>query len=648
MTRQSNRQPYLWLATGAVTLGIGAGLTAVAGVASADTGGPAPGSSSPSASVKGAHDATATSKRRARIVAPSARRSAATPPHPVSASLPTPNLPSIPSPFVAVAQAVNVIVPIINNTPVRELLDKIDPVSATSGVAGVRLIGAPVSTTLSPDGRRLYVVTEPVTSFLPIALALLIPASYSVTEIDTKTNKIVGVPVAVDGMPVRPIVVSPDGARAYLTMSYGENKTRVATIDTANSTTVHSVTLSGSPVWGVVGTPDGSRVFQETSISNSGVVQINLLDGRTGTRIGKPLQFSGYPEGGLTVNPDGTRAYQTALLPVGSGHSIGVTVINTADNTIAGFAALDGFVDRGVAVSPDGAHIVQISDAAVAGETTVTMLDPATGAVVKSLRLTGYRQPYVPAVYVQGGKGLAVLTSDGGNQSHLTILDATDGTVIGTPVPVAGGTADISAATVFGAGSDRLYFLSQFGENAEDGTWGQRTVATVIDTTDSTVVGTPVALDYDPRGAAVSPDGSRVLQTLNPWGVPQGSPCRSGVATFGTDGALVAAPASVDGWASRPVAFSPDGSRAYQLSENAQALVTAIDTNTGAVVGGPVAVNGTLPDAVVVSADGARVYATTKVTVFKVVIPFILWPLEYSVSITHVNAIDSAAFTATV
>jgi DNA-binding beta-propeller fold protein YncE len=594
----------------------------------------------------GTHHATATSKRRARATGPvasSPRRTTR------AAALPQLRLSSLPAPGVAVAQAVNVIVPVINNTPIRGLLDKVDPVSDSSGVAGIRLLGAPVSTTLSPDGTRLYVVTEPITSFLPLPLALLIPASYSVTEIDTKTNKVVGVPVAVDAMPVRPVVLSPDGARAYLTMSNGDNRTRVATINTVNSTAVRTVSLAGSPVWGVVGTPDGEKIFQETMTSNSGAVTVNLLNGRTGTRIGKPLQIAGYPEFGLTVNPDGSRAYQTTLLPAGTGHSLGVTVVNTTDNTVAGFAALDGMVGSGVITTPDGAHVVQVSDGPVAGTTAVTMLDPATGATVKAVVLQGYRQPYVPAVFVQDGRRFAVLTSDGGNQSRLTILDAADGTIIGSPVAVAGGTADISAATVFGAGGDRLYFLSQFGEYDADGNWVQRTVATVIDTTDSTMVGTPVALDDNTRGAVASPDGSRVLQALNPWGAPPpGEPYRSGVAFIRSDGTLIAPPVLVDGWVRTPGAFSPDGSRAYQLSETAQSVVTAIDTNTGAVIGAPVTVNGTLPEALAVAADGARVYATTKVTVFRVVIPFILWPLEYSVSITHVNAIEASAYPAPV
>ncbi len=636
-SRLSNRQPYLWLVAGAVTVGVGAGLAGATGVANADSGVSPPGPSS-SATSKGAHHATATSKRRvplSRPVAPAARRATR------ASVTPRLSLPAIQSPFVAVAQVVNVIVPVINNTPIRGLLDRIDPISASPGVSGVRLLGAPLSTTLSPDGTRLYVVTEPVTSFLPFPVALLIPSSYSLTEIDTRTNKIVGVPVALDGMPVRPVALSPDGTRAYLTLSGGENTTRLATINTVNSTAVRTVTLAGSPVWGVVGTPDGSHVFQETMTSNSGVLTVNVIDGRTGSRIGNRLQIIGYPEFGLTMNPDGSRAYQTTLLPVGSGHSTGVTVIDTTDNTVAGYVALDGRVDRGVITSPDGAHVVQISDATVAGKTSVTMLDPQTGVVVTSVVLNGYRQPDVPAVYVQGGTRLAVLTTDNVNQSMLTILDAADGTIVGTPVPMPGGIGNVSSATVFGAEDDRVYLVSH---DLYADTDVPRMVATVIDTTDSTVVGTPVDLGAEPRGAVVSADGSQVLQTLNPWSVPQGQPYLSSVALIGTDGLLVAAPASVPGWAGRPGVFSPDGSRAYQLSETAQSVVTAVDTSTGDVIGAPVTVNGTRADAVFVAADGTRVYTATSVALFKVVIPFILWPLEYWVSLTHVNAIDSSAF----
>ena len=95
--------------------------------------------------------------------------------------------------------------------------------------------------------------------------------------------------------------------------------------------------------------------------------------------------------------------------------------------------------------------------------------------------------------------------------------------------------------------------------------------------------------------------------------------------------------------------FSPDGSRAYQLSENAQSVVTAIDATTGAVIGSPAVVRGRLGDAVFVAADGTRAYVTTRLTVFSLLLPIPSpFPIEFALRITHVNAIDTADFAATV
>lgn len=603
-------------------LGIGTGLAAGSGVASANTGGPNAGPSS--STVNDAHHATGASKRRVAPAAPAmpaSRRTRA------AAAVPGVRLPQIPSPGVAVQQVLNSMVPIINNTPVRGVLDRIDP----AGVSAVRLLGAPASTAMSPDGTRLYVVTDPVTSTLPF-LSFLLPSSSSVTEIDTRTNTVVGVPIAFSGSPTRPIVVSPDGTRAYLTAAVGNTHTQVTTVNTSNSTALRTVTLAGAPVQGVLATPDGTRVFQETMNASSDMLTVNLIDGNSGYRIGKPLQINGFPIGGLTVNPDGSRAYETTILTVGNGRSTAVTAINATDNTLAGYTVFDDTIpDGGVVVSPDGAHAVQITHPVTGAWSTVATLDPATAAAVGiPVTLDGFAQVYPAAMYTRDGKRLAVVTS-----GKVTVFDTADGTVVGSPVTVPGGT---SQAAVFGMAGDRVYFLSHSDE----------TRATVVDISNSTVVGTPVTLDGVQSGTdrvVASPDGSLVAQTLDPGAVPPGQPYFSIIAMIGTDGALVGAPASVVGWVGRHAVFSPDGTRAYVLGESAQSVVSAIDTSTGAVIGAPVTVSGTLGNTVYVAANGERVYVTTEISIFDQILPIPLpFPIEYWLSITHVNAIDVSTF----
>jgi DNA-binding beta-propeller fold protein YncE len=539
---------------------------------------------------------------------------------------------------------VNQLVPLINNTPIRGLLDRIDP----AGASAVRLLGAPVSTTMSPDGMRLYVVTAPVTSTLPF-LSFLLPSTSSVTEIDTKTNKVVGVPIAFGGSPLGPVVVSPDGTQAYLTTSSGD-RTRVTIINTGNSTFARAGALAGS-VQGVADTADGLRVFLGTMDSTANEWTVALVDGRTGAQVGKLLQIAGSPSGELATSPDGGRAYLTTIVVAGDTRSTVVTVIDTADNTLMGTTVLDDSIaDGGVVVSPDGAHAVQVTNTTSRLHTTVTMLDPGTGAVVGApAGLDGLPSTYPAAIYVDGGDRLAVATYTG-SQSSLTILDAADGTVVGTPVVMeGGGLAVVDQVMAFGEGDDRLYILSRYWDADER---EYKTLATVVDTTDSTVVGTPLVLDGElppTNSVSVSPDRSRVFQTLRPASVSQGQPYISSVAMIGTDGTLISAPASVPGSIYRPVVFSPDGSRAYQLSENATSVVTAIDATTGAVIGSPVAVNGRLGDDLFVAADGASAYVSTRITFFRLLLPIPLpFPIEFSLSITHVNAVDTADFVATI
>ena len=116
----------------------------------------------------------------------------------VASAVSGPAFPALPSPGVVIQSFLNVATVLANNTPIRNLLDAIDPAGSTPGVSTVRLPGSPVGSTMSADGTHLFVTTAPFTWGLPVINAL-VPTAYSVTEIDTKTNTIVGIPVAVEG-----------------------------------------------------------------------------------------------------------------------------------------------------------------------------------------------------------------------------------------------------------------------------------------------------------------------------------------------------------------------------------------------------------------------------------------------------------------
>jgi len=627
--RAARPRPYLWMAAGAVTLGVGTGLVSGAGVAQADSGTTTTG---PAAPRHRAAASAAPEQHNLRDRHKSSRHSSATSNPAAKQALSTGvtaqstrvvgsalAIPRLPSPGVALQQAVNVLTTVVNNTPIRGLLDAVDPVSPTSGVAAVRLPGSPVGTAMSADGTRAFVTTAPFTVGL----------SYAVTEIDTKTNTIVGIPVAVEGGAFGAVIVGPDGTRAFLPTSTG-----VTVINTANSTVVNAVNLSGSADLTQI-TPDGNHVFVRTL--NSSSVIVTVLDGRTGNPTGTPVQISGFPIGYLAFSDN--RGYQTTISSTANSSTTTVTAINAADNSIAWSTNFDGIADGGVVISPDGTKAAQATHDPYNGTaSTLTLFDPRTGAVTGTpVSLDGWRDSYVPALFSLGGDRLSVITNVNGVQSRLVVVDTATGTVIASPIALAGYPGSTRQSEVFGPQSDLLYIASPYN----DGT--AHTSVVVVDTTNGTTIGPPLVLDGTTVGTesfSVTPDRSRVFQTL----VREND---SAVSIIGTDGSLIEPTITISGYATRPVVFNADGSRAYQATRGINSLVTAIDANTGSVIGNPVGVKGDWGDDIFVADGGNHIYDTTHITLFQFVIPFPSpwgFGIVFSLASTHVNAIDTTAF----
>jgi len=633
--------PYLWMAAGAVTLGVGAGLVSGAGVAQADVGTTAPGSAAPRPRAT-ASTAPAQQHARDRRVQPS-KHTAAKPNPAATVSLSTtvaapsakavasavsiPGLPSLPSPGVAIQQVVNVLTTVVNSTPIRGLLDAVAPVSSSSGVSAVRLPGSPVGTAMSSDGTHLFVTTAPVTAgwFYP-----LLPTAYSVTEIDTKTNSIVGIPVAVEGGASGAVMLSPDGKRAFLPTSTG-----VTVINTANSTVVSTVNLGGSAGLAET-TPDGKYKFVSTVDSTS--VTVTVLDGGTGTPTGTPVRISGFPIGHQAFS--GNRGYLTTISSTATASTSTVTVIAAADNSIVGSLALNGIADGGVVISPDGTKAALAThDPFGKNASMLTLFDPRTGTVIGTpVPLDGPRDPYGSALFSKGGNRLSVIVADG-VQSHLVVIDTGTGAPIAPPVTLAGGALELKEAALFGQDANLMYVASQNSHVDDDGKY--RTTIVVVNTVDGTIVGSPLVIVGNTIGThsfSVSPDQSRVFQTL----VTNNG---SAVSIIGTDGSLVAPTITTSGYATQPVVFSADGSRAYQATRGLDSMVMAIDAKTGSVIGNPVGAKGDLGDDLFVADGGNRVYSTTRVMPFEFVLPIPLpFPIVFSVDSTHINAIDTTAF----
>ena len=244
----------------------------------------------------------------------------------------------------------------------------------------------------------------------------------------------------------------------------------------------------------------------------------------------------------LAVNPAGTRVYTTS---VG-----GVSVIDTATNSVIATVRMGEANRYGVAVHPNGTR-VYVTNAYGAG--WVSVIDAASNTVIAT----------VPVVCNAGGvavhpDGSRVYVTNGCGGGGVSVIDTASNTVIATvPVDGNGGLAVHPDGT-------RLYvpgYESSHGALA------------VVDTTTYAVSKVPVG--RGPVGVAVHPDGSRVYVTdkdnLSDFG---------GVSVVDTTTNAVVAEVRYEREV-QPEGLSvhPDGSRLYVAADG----ITVIETETNSI-----------------------------------------------------------------
>lgn len=618
---------YLWLAAGAVTFGVGAAL-AGSGVAHADTevtrpshrtAEKPPGHAARVTTVSAAHPRTNVAKAlTTKAVTTKAVTARAATTAAATTAMPFPD--QLRRGF---QQALNGVVPIVNNTPIRLLLDAIDPPSSQPGSTGVRLFGVAEGSVLSPDGSRMFQVTSSGYSGFP---ARIPPAFHSVTEIDTATNTVVGVPVVVDGAPIGAPVVSSDGRRAYQTSfaidsATGLTVTYVTTINTADDTILGTpVQISGSPgVNKVVLSPDGSRAYQTTLVwdpSGVATTRLTTIDAAGGVSVGTPLTFQGAPVGGLVASADGSRLYLTTN-PRSPDTAV-VTVINAADSTIVGQPiVVDGFPNSAVVLGPDGALAAQTTNG-----TVVTLINTVDATVTATAVVSGVWNASPTAVSVFSDNGARVsqisMVQDPVSQAYttlLTVIDTGTGAIVGTPLVLASANANQAVVGVPDPAGSRIVVAADVEDPITKTL--DSTVITVIDTSDASVIGTPVTVNGYTKEIPVSVGGLRVVQVTQCCVLQY--PPTTVISTLDTDGVVIGSSVILNAESLGRIAVSGDGSRAYQtltlyptpVTRNYSTLVAAIDTTTGSLVGSPVTVNGSPYSSVLLTPDGGRAFGTT-------------------------------------
>ena len=337
----------------------------------------------------------------------------------------------------------------------------------------------------------------------------------TVSVIDTATNAVVGLPIAMGGNP-RAVAVNPAGSRVYVANSTGNT---VSVIDTGTSAVAGAPIAVGTNPQGVAVNPAGTRVY----VANFGSNNVSVIDTATHTVVGTPIAAGTGPRG-IAVNPAGTRVY------VGNTGSGNVSVIDATTNTVVGAPIAVGTNPQGIAVNPAGTRVYVANFAS----DNVSVIDTATNTVVGT-----------PIAVGDGPRGVAI--NPAGNRVYVannfgdsvSVIATATHAVIGMPITVGDGPHGIA---INPAGT-RVYVANSGSDNVS-----------VIDTANNTVVGAPIAVgdaplslgqfigtlhtfDYDP---VVMPQ-ARTLFLYTPSVGPGGA-----VEINGVDTALLSAPFSWD------------------------------------------------------------------------------------------------------
>lgn len=661
----NRHQRRMWLAAGAMSVGVGAAVTGGAALAHADTteSASAAGPAKPHATAGTPHQRAAhprvpsagaarnavlarTPKADAAIpvaaVGHSPRVHAAAASRPSAAAQTSASAVPAPPPLPAVIPRLfNALVPLINNTPIRDLLNLVDP-PGTSGATVIRLAGVPSSAVLSPSGDRLFELTVPPN---PLGPAFYVPPAYStLTEINTATNTVVGVPINIRGVPIGDPVISADGTRAYQSSSVtngAANSTWVTVIDTANDTVVGKpVRLDGWAGGPVVLSPDGRYAYQATNTSVGGVstTTVTAIDTTKVARVGTPLTLQGFMVGPMVSDLDGSRLCVIVERPSDSTSTVDLAVINTADmSLVSPTIAMDGSAKGSVAVSADGtrAAVTTIAGDASSTSVAVTLVDLADGSVIDTPTVyqgIAYTAEAAPVIFSDGGARLNQVTlvydpSSKTTSTVLTVIDSSTGEVVGAPITIPAKNTRLGTVLVPDPMGNRLFIASPI-ENQTTSTYDS-TVTTVVDTSDGTVVGTPVVTSYG--GTLVAgPDGKSVYLSAafnSPPSATQVTVVNSDSVKTGTSAMLIGPPVAL--------LVNQGGARLYQLTDRGSYNeITAIDAGTAGGPVSPVRVPGILFSALI-APDGRKIYATTNGSS-----PLLSFSFPYRVTVVKTSAIN--------
>ena len=380
---------------------------------------------------------------------------------------------------------------------------------------------------LTPDGRFLY-VTDPGGSVL-----VLDAATYArVAMIPLGTN-----------LDARDIVISPDGAWAYVVQ---KNTNNVSVIDTASRAVVAVVDVGTLPTR-IAFSPDGRFAYVTNSLSND----VSVIETATRTVVGA-IPVDSFPNDIAVVTVGGAvRAYVTAWA------ASAVSVLDLSSNTLVGSIPLEGAWT--IEASRDGSFVA-VAQWSLATK-GLTIIDTATNTVRSTLAVSVEQAN----IKLTPDDAFAYLTDFSGNLGpgdSVFIVDLTANAIVTevpvgiTPFGMAIGTPAVSAVPPIGGACSIVSASAATFAIGAAGTFSVVTVGCPVGTNIRIVgqppPGTPVAgLTFTNNG-----DGTATL---------------SGTPEAGTAGVYSILIAATNG-------ASPDAVQFFTLTIDTPVVVTAPDT----------------------------------------------------------------------
>ncbi|MFF1746845.1 Ig-like domain repeat protein [Streptomyces mirabilis] len=221
------------------------------------------------------------------------------------------------------------------------------------------------------------------------------------------------------------VAVTPDGSQVYIAEGGNLPQTEVSVYNTRTGTFT-SIPIEGGGRGdncdAVAVTPDGSKTYAVCD----NVAVINTADNTVITQINGFTGDQSTPDA-VSITSDGSTAY-VADYGTATSQNGGVSVINTANNTIVKTYTIDDAKPTGVAVTPDGAQVyvtagdyVQVINTSTGNITTISKgIDLFTGTVAISPN-----GAYAYVTNVPRGKVYVIDTSDNTVTDTISVQDPT-------------------------------------------------------------------------------------------------------------------------------------------------------------------------------------------------------------------------------